>query len=86
MRATGIIRRIDDLGRIVIPKEIRRSMNIQEGDPLEIYTDEKGLLLIPHIESETQIERLVENEDIPPLAKELLNIALKIIQEKNDQS
>ena len=42
MRATGIVRRIDELGRIVIPKEIRRSMRIREGDPLEIYTDEDG--------------------------------------------
>lgn len=39
MKATGIIRRIDDLGRVVIPKEIRRAMKIREGDPLEIYTD-----------------------------------------------
>lgn len=39
MRATGIVRRIDDLGRVVIPKEIRRSMGIKEGDPLEIYTE-----------------------------------------------
>lgn len=40
MKATGIVRRIDDLGRVVIPKEIRRSFNIQEGDPLEIFTVE----------------------------------------------
>lgn len=39
MRATGIIRRIDDLGRVVIPKEIRRKMHIREGEPLEIYTE-----------------------------------------------
>lgn len=39
MKATGIIRRIDDLGRIVIPKEIRRNINIREGDPMEIYLD-----------------------------------------------
>lgn len=39
MKATGIVRRIDDLGRVVIPKEIRRMMRIREGDPLEIYTD-----------------------------------------------
>ena len=38
MKATGIVRRIDDLGRVVIPKEIRRTMRIREGDPLEIYT------------------------------------------------
>ena len=39
MRATGIIRRIDDLGRVVIPREIRRKMHIREGEPLEIYTE-----------------------------------------------
>lgn len=42
MKATGIVRRIDDLGRIVIPKEIRRSFRIREGDPLEIFTDAEG--------------------------------------------
>ncbi len=42
MKATGIVRRIDDLGRVVIPKEIRRTMRIREGDPLEIYTDRDG--------------------------------------------
>lgn len=42
MKATGIVRRIDDLGRVVIPKEIRRTMRIREGDPLEIYTSSEG--------------------------------------------
>ena len=42
MKATGIVRRIDDLGRVVIPKEIRRSMRIKEGDPLEIFTTSDG--------------------------------------------
>ena len=42
MKATGIVRRIDDLGRVVIPKEIRRTLRIREGDPLEIYTDKEG--------------------------------------------
>ena len=42
MKATGIVRRIDDLGRVVIPKEIRRTMRIREGDPLEIYTNSEG--------------------------------------------
>ncbi len=42
MKATGIVRRIDDLGRVVIPKEIRRTLRIREGDPLEIYTDANG--------------------------------------------
>ena len=42
MKATGIVRRVDDLGRIVIPKEIRRTLRIREGDPLEIYTQKDG--------------------------------------------
>ena len=42
MRATGIVRRIDDLGRVVIPKEIRRTLRIREGDPLEIFTEKDG--------------------------------------------
>ena len=45
MKATGIVRRIDDLGRVVIPKEIRRTMRIREGDPLEIFTDRDELML-----------------------------------------
>ncbi|WP_290770912.1 stage V sporulation T C-terminal domain-containing protein [Anaerofustis sp.] len=46
MKATGIVRRIDDLGRVVIPKEIRRTLRIREGDPLEIYTDSKGEVIL----------------------------------------
>jgi len=46
MRATGIVRRIDELGRIVIPKEIRRTLRIREGDPLEIYTDRDGEVIL----------------------------------------
>lgn len=45
MKATGIVRRIDDLGRVVIPKEIRRTMRIREGDPLEIFTDAEGQVI-----------------------------------------
>lgn len=45
MKATGIVRRIDDLGRVVIPKEIRRTMRIHEGDPLEIYTENDGTVI-----------------------------------------
>ena len=41
MKATGIVRRIDDLGRVVIPKEIRRTLRIRESDPLEIFTDQR---------------------------------------------
>lgn len=46
MKATGIVRRIDDLGRIVIPKEIRRALRIRESDPMEIYTDREGGIIL----------------------------------------
>lgn len=46
MKATGIVRRIDDLGRVVIPKEIRRTLRIREGDPLEIFTDREGGVIL----------------------------------------
>lgn len=46
MKATGIVRRIDDLGRVVIPKEIRRTLRIREGDPLEIYVDREGEVIL----------------------------------------
>ena len=46
MKATGIVRRIDDLGRVVIPKEIRRTLRIREGDPLEIFTDRDGEVIL----------------------------------------
>lgn len=46
MKATGMVRRIDDLGRVVIPKEIRRTLRIREGDPLEIFTDKEGEIIL----------------------------------------
>ena len=46
MKATGIVRRIDDLGRVVIPKEIRRTLRIREGEPLEIFTDREGEVIL----------------------------------------
>ena len=46
MKATGIVRRIDDLGRIVVPKEIRRTLRLREGTPLEIFTDREGEIIL----------------------------------------
>lgn len=46
LKATGIVRRIDDLGRVVVPKEIRRTLRIREGDPLEIFTDHEGEIIL----------------------------------------
>ena len=60
---TGIIRRIDDLGRVVIPKEIRRKLNIKEGDPLELSFDENKVifeLYIPTCDYEDSIKRIIE--------------------------
>ena len=51
MKATGIVRRVDDLGRVVIPKEIRCTMAIREGDPLEIYTTNRGILFRKYTQS-----------------------------------
>lgn len=50
MKATGIIRRIDDLGRVVIPKEVRRTMGITEGDPLEIFVEDAAIQLKKYVE------------------------------------
>lgn len=57
MEATGIVRRIDELGRVVIPKEIRRRMGIEENDPLEFYFSDEGLLTIIPYDEATPEER-----------------------------
>lgn len=69
MKATGIVRRIDDLGRVVIPKEIRREMRIKEGDPLEIFVDKnEGLVCFQRYDIEQnyldELKRLAENISI----------------------
>ena len=69
MKATGIVRRIDDLGRIVIPKEIRRTLRIRETDPMEIYTDIDGQIVLKKYSpmgditamAEEYVKTLVEN-------------------------
>ena len=61
MKATGIVRRIDDLGRIVIPKEIRKTLKIREGDPLEIFTDREAWTVVLRQYS-PGLERLAERQ------------------------
>lgn len=61
MKSTGIVRRIDDLGRVVIPKEIRRTLGIHEGDPLEIYVEPGSIVFKKHYPQSDYIQRL---EDI----------------------
>ena len=94
MRATGIVRRIDDLGRIVIPKEIRRSLNIEEGDSLEIYMDDKtkSVMFKKYLENENALEEIQDiidnSNDVPDVVKDLLKVAAKILKEnlKNEES
>lgn len=88
MRATGIVRRIDDLGRVVIPKEIRRSMGIREGDPVEMFIDNEsgGLVLMPYFsEASDKINAIAENLNTIgatpehwKIAEELKKIAKKL--------
>ena len=71
MKATGIVRRIDDLGRIVIPKEIRRTLRIKEGDPLEIFTDREGEVILKKYSQVGELgkfaaEFAVQPVDLPP--------------------
>lgn len=61
MRPTGIVRRIDDLGRIVVPKEIRRVLRIREGDPLEIFTGKDGEVIIKKYSRSASSEPLHSN-------------------------
>lgn len=60
MRATGIVRRIDDLGRVVIPKEIRRTMRIREGDPLEIFTENNMVCITKYEPEKKEREKIRE--------------------------
>ena len=60
MRATGIVRRIDDLGRIVLPKEIRKNLKIKEGDMLEIYVQDNGIIMLEKYEPMDSLVKLAE--------------------------
>lgn len=89
MRATGIVRRVDDLGRIVIPRELRRDMGLSEGAPMEFFIEDEGILLIPYFPSaESKIQALAQTilkeadeldneknqEFVSTLAKTLINV------------
>ena len=70
MKATGIVRRIDDLGRVVIPKEIRRTMRIREGDPLEIFIGRDGEVILK------KYSPMENYSNLPKNTPKLLMIAL----------
>lgn len=70
MKATGIVRRIDDLGRVVIPKEIRRTLNIREGDPLEVFVGENGSVVFQKYKTPAEdkaafAQKWLENNALP---------------------
>jgi len=61
MKSIGIVRRVDELGRIVVPKEIRRSLGIKEGDPLEFFTNREGeIILVPYKENSQVVDNFIE--------------------------
>ena len=68
MKATGIVRRIDDLGRVVIPKEIRRTLRIKEGTPLEIFTDREGEIILKKYSPIGELNILQKNMQRPWLS------------------
>ena len=70
MKATGIVRRIDDLGRVVIPKEIRKTLRIREGDSLEIYTENAGEIILKKYSPIQELKALAQ-----PYAESLSGIA-----------
>ena len=82
MKATGIIRRIDELGRIVIPKELRRTLHIKDGDPIEIFTAEDGMIALRKYEPSNSVlsylerlEALINDEEFRHKNKMLVKIA-----------
>ena len=93
MRATGIVRRIDDLGRVVIPKEVRNTLSIREGDALEIFTDPKERAVcfkpyLPYAEPwrllEDAAETMRDNEDFRAFAADVYALARKIRKSAQD--
>ena len=95
MKATGIIRRLDDLGRVVIPKEIRRGMGVRENDPIEMWVGDNGELIMKpyHSEASTKLRAIAESLDrigVSPehwdIAEELKGIARRLeILEKEEE-
>ena len=84
MKATGIVRRIDDLGRVVIPKEIRRTLHIREGEPMEIFMGREGEIVLKKY---SPIEDLgsTAREFVQAMARDCLAVTLERIAEKGLQ-
>ncbi|WP_164914424.1 AbrB/MazE/SpoVT family DNA-binding domain-containing protein [Aminipila luticellarii] len=61
MKATGIVRRVDDLGRVVLPKELRRVLGIKEGDPLEIFVDNAGEIILKKYDTRREVSEKISD-------------------------
>lgn len=92
MKSTGIMRHIDDLGRVVIPKEIRRSLKIREGDPFEIYVDEvSGMVCYQKVDVNndvcTELDRLLDkyDYDLDEISKGYIDKCIEHIQIEQDR-
>lgn len=91
MKATGIIRRLDDLGRIVIPREIRRRMHLHEGDPMELYIGDDGEIILKLYEPMAQpwrqlsqvADEMRESDEFKKYAAEVEALAMRIMKENN---
>ena len=94
MKATGIVRKIDELGRIVIPKELRSTLHIKDGDPIEIFTAEDGVIALRKYEPTDSVlsylerlEALINNEEFRHKNKMLVKIAeLEALLEIEEQA
>ena len=95
MRATGIVRRVDDLGRVVIPKEIRRSMGIKEGEPLEIYLENDAVIFRRYsynlVDEVKRVAELIEcncnadRETMADISRMLSTVAELVKGEEDDE-
>ena len=86
MKATGFLRYIDDLGRVVIPKEIRRILNIREGDPLEVYVDSNMVILTPYAPWKDISDQVQDIRDryADSMGAELTDTQYEIIQQMDN--
>lgn len=86
MKATGITRKVDELGRVVLPMEIRRNMGIMVGDPMEIFTTEDGIVLKRYEAKDDafsvarRLKEMLENEKNPSYRKEILDMVEKYVK------
>lgn len=90
MKSTGIVRKIDELGRVVIPIELRRTLNLAERDPVEIFTDDDRIILKKYVSSEANTERLqsivdltAAIEKVPAEAVPAIENAIRLLRQQS---